>query len=386
MTPERTLLVAHPSPDVYGSDRQLLESVDAVRKAGWRVLVALPDHGPLVELLRERGAAVVVLDFPVLRKSLLSPAGLLRLAATTVPALLRLVRLVRRSAPDAVYVNTVTIPLWLVAARLARVAVLAHVHEAEEDQPRAVRTAMTAPLLLAHQVVANSAAAKKVLTDVVPRLDARTEVVHNGVPGPESTPGPRTRATGSATATLALVGRVSPRKGTDVALEAAAQLREQGRDVHLEVYGSVFPGYEWYLQELRDRASRPDLDGHVRFHGYVHPTWPALADADVVLVPSRVEPFGNTAVEALLSRRPVVASRVQGLAEVVKDGETGLLVPAADPAELAAAIGGLLDDPERASELAEAGLADATDRFSVGVYRARIAAALDALVVGHGRR
>ena len=70
------------------------------------------------------------------------------------------------------------------------------------------------------------------------------------------------------------------------------------------MYGTTFPGYEWFEQRLRERAARPDLAGHVRFAGYLHPTWPALADADVVLVPSRVEPFGNTAVEALHARRP----------------------------------------------------------------------------------
>ena len=94
--------------------------------------------------------------------------------------------------------------------------------------------------------------------------------------------------------------------------------------------GSVFPGYEWYEAELRERAGRADLEGHVELLGYVHPTWPVLEEADVVMVPSRVEPFGNTAVEAMHAARPLVASRVQGLAEVVTDSVTGLLVPADD--------------------------------------------------------
>ena len=61
------LLVAHPSPDLYGSDLQLLEALDAATGDGWRVHVVLPAEGPLVARLVEHGATVEVTDFPVLR-------------------------------------------------------------------------------------------------------------------------------------------------------------------------------------------------------------------------------------------------------------------------------------------------------------------------------
>lgn len=379
MNPTRTrsLLVAHPSPDVYGSDLQLLESVSAAVDAGWRVAVVLPAEGPLAPLLCERGARVHVIPFPVLRKSLVTVPGLARLGVEGPVALTRLTRVLHHSRPTALLVNTLTIPIWLAAAAIARVPAVCHVHEAEESLPRAVRVAMTEPLRLARHIITNSEAARRALVDVVPALDTRIETVHNGVPGPPEAPRPPEQRQGLAR--LALVGRLSPRKGTDVALEATAILRESGRDVELDLYGSVFPGYEWYENELRARAELEDLRGHVRFHGYVHPTWPALAAADVVLVPSRVEPFGNTAAEALLARRPVVASDVQGLAEVIRPGRTGLLVPPSEPDALARAVAGLLDDPARAAQLADAGLADAGDRFSPARYRTRIRHALEAL-------
>jgi glycosyltransferase involved in cell wall biosynthesis len=91
-----------------------------------------------------------------------------------------------------------------------------------------------------------------------------------------------------------------------------------------------------------------------------------------VLVPSRAEPFGNTALEAQLAGRPVVASAVQGLQEIVTDGETGLLVPPDDPVALAAAIATLLDDPERARAMALAGHRSAQANFSLDRYRSAI--------------
>jgi glycosyltransferase involved in cell wall biosynthesis len=368
----RTVLVAHPSADRYGSDLQLVESVRGLADAGWRVVVCLPGAGPLVGLLEEAGAEVRTLPAPVLRKALLRPLGLVRLLAASLRALPRLLGRLRAERPDVLYVNTVTVPLWLVAARLARVPALCHVHEAEADLPRLLATALNAPLLLARSVVVNSRSAAGTLLTAVPQLRGRTSVVHNGVAGPPGEPAPGEPGPGPRR--LVLVGRLSPRKGTDVAVEAVRLLRAQGRDVVLEVCGSVFPGYEWFEDELR--ATIADLDGAVRLAGYTNPTWPALERAEVVLVPSRAEPFGNTAVEAQLAARPVVASAVQGLREIVDDGRTGLLVPPGDAVALAAAVARLLDDPVLARELATAGRASALERFAPERYRSDLVTAV----------
>jgi glycosyltransferase involved in cell wall biosynthesis len=366
-----TVLVAHPSADLYGSDLQLVESVRGLTDAGWRVEVSLAAPGPLVDRLRDAGASVGVLDVPVLRKSLLRPAGLVRLLTRSARALPAMLRLIRTTGPDVVYVNTVTVPLWLVAARLARRPSLCHVHEAEDDVPRLVSVLLNAPLLACRTVVVNSGAAARTLLRAVPSLSARTEVVPNGVPGPDHPVQPPAGTPG-APRRVVLVGRLSPRKGTDVAVEAVALLRADGRDVDLELCGSVFPGYEWFEEQLRARSAAPELAGHVRLAGYTSPTWPALARAEVVLVPSRAEPFGNAAVEAQLAGRPVIASAVQGLQEIVTPGKTGLLVPPDDPQALAAAIATLLDDPSLAASLAEAGRDSAERRYTTRRYRAAI--------------
>jgi glycosyltransferase involved in cell wall biosynthesis len=378
----RTVVVAHPSPDLYGSDLQLVESVAGLTEQGWRVVVCLPSDGPLIELLEQHGADVEVVEFPVLRKAFLSPVGIARLAFDGLRALARLRRLITRHRPSAIYVNTLTIPVWLAAARLTRTPALCHVHEAEEDQHRLVRIALAAPLMLARTIVVNSQAAERALCSAIARLGARSRVVYNGVAGPPETPAPADPAAGSAR--LALVGRLSPRKGTDIALEAVSLLNRAGRAVHIDVCGSTFSGYEWYERELRERAERDDLRGSVHWAGYVSPTWPVLAAAHIVLVPSRAEPFGNAAVEAQLARRPVIASDIQGLTEIIQSEHSGLLVPADDPRALAEAIGRLLDDPALAGRLADNGRAQAVARFSVERYRTEIADAVT--VIASGRR
>ncbi|WP_366180481.1 glycosyltransferase family 4 protein [Actinomyces timonensis] len=374
------ILVAHPSPDLYGSDLQLVETIHALIGAGHTVKVALPSQGPLVPVLRRAGAAVAIIPFTVLRKALLNPRGLVGLGAGAGPEALRLARVIRSSGAQAVLTNTVTIPTWPAAARLAGVPAIAHAHEAEDSQPLVIRAGLYAPLLAARAVVANSGATRDVLLSAQPLLRNRARVIHNGVPGPERPlPAPRVRTAGDPFR-VALVSRLSPRKGIHIALEAIGLLRAEKVDARLVVAGSVFPGYEWYEEELRERISRPDLSGSVELLGYVNPTWPLLADADAVIVPSLGESFGNTAAEALHAGRPLVASRAQALQEVVRDGETGLLVTPESPQALATALAALERDPARARELAAAGHADAAERFSVERYRGEIVDAVESLL------
>ncbi|WP_062431101.1 glycosyltransferase family 4 protein [Herbidospora daliensis] len=351
------VVMAHPSPDLYGSDRMLVESVRALAETA-EITVTLPKDGPLSALIRDAGAEVEILPVPVLRKAYLKPAGLVKLTwelATTLP---RMVSYLRRDRASVLYVNTVTIPWWLLAGRLARVPkVVCHVHEAEEAVPAPVRRALALPLRLAHTIIAISRSVRdRIVADGAP--DGKTTVIHNGVAGPPPTD-PRPEHEGH----LVLVGRLSPRKGNDVAVEAAKLLAERGHAIRLTLAGTIFPGYEWYEAELRAKAG-PE----VVFAGFADPVWPLLATADVVLVPSRVEPFGLVAVEGMLARRPVVASEVQGLAEIVDDGKNGLLVAPGDAVALADAVESLLTDWPAAKALANRGFDDATSRFGLVRY------------------
>lgn len=378
-------MVAHPSPDLYGSDLQLLESVTGFHEHGWTVMVLLPRHGPLEELLVGRGAQVQVVPFPVLSKAQMSPRRLPVLALAMTRSVGTLRRLLASRAADALWVNTLTVPTWLAAARLARVPTVCHVHEAEDSQPWPVRLALAAPLLLAQRLVVNSRAAARSLARSLPLLEGRTTLVYNGIDGPPAPSPLRERQPGSQLR-VALVGRLSPRKGSDVALDAVALLRAQGLDVSIDVYGTPFAGYEWFEAQLRARASQPDLVGAVRFHGYVSPVWEAMSSADAVVVPSRVEPFGNVAVEAMLVGRPVVASRVQGLVEIVEEEAGGLLVEPGDAVDLARGLRRLVQDPSLAVRLVSRGAPRAYERFGVQRYRRDVARVLESCLSGRPRR
>jgi glycosyltransferase involved in cell wall biosynthesis len=332
-----SVLVAHPGADLYGSDRVLLETIDGLHRSGARVLVALPASGPLVPELERRGAAVILSPTPVLRKSMLSAPGMLRLAATSVHGLLRSVGVIRGARPDVILANTVTVPLWTAAGRLTGVPVVTHVHEAEANASRALRTALALPLLLSRGILTNSRFSADTLAAALPALRGRATVLYNGVPGPAEPVPPREDLAGGLR--ILYLGRLSHRKGVDVAVDALLRLRRDGVPARLSIVGAVFPGYEAYETGLRRQVADGGADGAVTFHGFQKVIWPFLAHSDVVVVPSRLdEPFGNTAVEAVLASRPVIVSNTSGLREAAAGYRSAQFVEPGDAARLAAAL------------------------------------------------
>jgi glycogen(starch) synthase len=169
-------------------------------------------------------------------------------------------------------------------------------------------------------------------------------VIHNVVPMPPLSSVMAPGATGG----IVFLGRLVRQKGADVLLAAMALLAVQGCAPALTIAGE---GEERGSLEaeiahlgLGDRVRLIGPIGHDRAHDL-------LARADVVAMPSRIEPFGIVALEAAQAGRPIVASGVDGLPEVVAHGVTGLLVPPDDPAALAQAIAALLDDRARAQAM-----------------------------------
>jgi glycogen(starch) synthase len=160
---------------------------------------------------------------------------------------------------------------------------------------------------------------------------------------------------------LLCVGVAEPHKGFDVAIAAMADLLPSLPTLTLTVAGGGSA-----LPALRDQARRLGIEHAVSFLGATAPDdVPALIrGASVVLMPSRVEPFGLVALEAAQGARAIIASRVGGLPEIVVDDETGLLVSSDDPSAIVGAVQALLRDPRRAAELGLTARRRARDHFS----------------------
>ncbi len=183
-------------------------------------------------------------------------------------------------------------------------------------------------------VVANSNWTKQRLEDEGIQCN---EVVWNGVPTREVR-----RPLGDAPV-VAFAGRLVPEKGADVLVEAFARVTARIPRAKLLIAGE---GPD--RRRIEAKIARLGLGSRATLLGHLSPNQleERFADASVQVVPSRwEEPFGTVAAEAMMRGTPVVATAAGGLAEFIRDGDTGLLVPPSDVARLAEAVLSLLDDP-----------------------------------------
>ncbi|MGI6081894.1 MAG: glycosyltransferase family 4 protein [Limnochordia bacterium] len=167
---------------------------------------------------------------------------------------------------------------------------------------------------------------------------ARLHRIYNGVADVASariTDGPEFR--------VAFVGRLSPVKGVDVLLSAFSLLQRSlagSAPLLLDIMGTG-PQEE----ELRRMAIELGIAQHVRFLGYVPDAAERLAEYDVFCLPSREDMCPLVCVEAMSQGKPVVATNVGGLPELVVPEQTGFLVPSEDAEALSAALRRLVEDP-----------------------------------------
>ncbi|CAL4858600.1 glycosyltransferase [Microbacterium sp. MM2322] len=371
MTTPWTVLVAHPGAELFGSDRMLRESVAGLCEGGARVVVTVPTYGPLIDELRALGAEVVIARSLVLSKSLLRPSGWGRLVSESILGIGSAWRIIRRVRPDAVYVSTITIPLWPLIARLRGIPAVSHVHEAEASGNRLLNRLLYIPHLLSSEVLVNSRFSQATIRHALPRLASRTQVVLNGVVGPAEPAPPRADPDGALQ--VLYMGRLSPRKGPDLVISAAELLARDGAAVDVTLVGDTFPGYEWFGDELRAQASAAPAQVSVRFAGFQPDVWSYVAAADVVVVPSRIdEPFGNTAVEAVLGLRPVIVADTSGLREASAGYATARRVPVDEPAAIAAHLQAITESWATVRANVEDSRAEALRRHAPESYRAAV--------------
>lgn len=156
------------------------------------------------------------------------------------------------------------------------------------------------------------------------------------------------------------VARLSPEKGLDVLLRAAARLIGDGTPLRV-----VLAGDGPVRGKLERLAEELSISERVEFRGEVpHKDVPkVLAEFDIFAMPSRAEGFGVAALEAQAMELPVVGSRVHGIPDAVNDGYTGLLVPPDDVQALSEAIARFAGDAELRAEMGRAGRAFVQERY-----------------------
>lgn len=375
MSSPRTVLFLHPSAELYGADRTLLQLVAGLDPRAWRAVVLLPRRGQLAEQLEAAGALVETCELGIGERASLSPLGLLRLAWRVPLGAIQVLRTVRRQRPSLIHTNTMVVLGGALGARLSGVPHLWHVHEILEGSGWLARIYARLLARLAQRVVCNSQATRRSFERWYAPLASKLSVVLNGVEearpgadrGPEDLRGGLGIEPGQPL--VLLVGRVNSWKGQELLVRAAQRLRGRFPRARFLLAGDAPPGQPHFERRLDALIAELDLAESVSRIPFQEDVGSLYAAADICCVPStRPEPFGLVATEAMRAARPVVAADHGGLSEIVVDGVTGTLFRPGDVEALVRALEELLLHPERARALGSAGRRRQQRHFGVERY------------------
>jgi glycosyltransferase involved in cell wall biosynthesis len=378
MTP--VVLAELAGSSAYGGGERYLELLfDRLDRTRYRAMLICPEPGPFVGRMKERGVET----------------HLVHLAPLFNPfALWRLTRLLVRERVTILQTHGARANFYgRIAGRLAGVPVIiSTVHNSLKDyEVRSLRRWLYTVLLrltlpLVHRIICVSDANRRDLTEECPAVAAKTQTVYNGV-DPSAFPSQPDRQTvrqelGTTQGpVLVTIGRLTDQKGHRYLLQALPRLLETWPQLCC-----MFVGDGELREHLQRLAVELAVERSCCFLGVREDIADILAAADVVVLPSLSEGFPFVLLEALAMGCPVVASRVNGIPELIEDHKTGFLVPARDPHALMVAIREVLHDPAAASKMGAEGRAVVRERFTVDRMVGNTTAIFDAALQDAGIR
>ena len=292
----------------------------------------------------------------------------------------RVARLVRERRIDVVHTHMSRAHFFgVLLGALARVPVVATAH---------ARRVQAHWIFNDHVIAVSNAVARFQRWNLVPAR--RITLVHLFIDTDEFVPPDdssrhRARATMGIAASAPLVGVIGSvfrEKGVQDLIAAWPAIVAAVPDAHLVVIGE---GPADLVRDLRAALEAWNLQSRATWLGRRDDVAQLIGSVDVLALPSREEPAGLVALEAMAAGRPVVGTRVGGVPEYVADGETGILVERANPPQLAAALTGLLSNPRLAHAYGGRGRARVLDRFTLPAQVSKIEAVLER-VAARGRR
>lgn len=369
-----SILCVHQGYELYGSDRSFALSVATLQELypEAEIDVIIPKDGSIRQLLVPVCSNLIVNDdLAVLRKK--------ELANHPIRFIYKVIRGVAKALStskkyDFVYINTIVVLDYLVAARFMKGLVALHVREI----PTGIQRVIFSKLLSFSRMnlVFNS---MSTLHSFDLPDGQNKAVVLNGLKGFSHTP---LREGVGQSLRILLIGRLTPWKGQMFFLNALNKLLKLKKfNIDVRIVGDVFDKQVNYKNDLQKYVGDHALGDVVTFKEFTESPENEYQWSDVVVIPSvKPEPFGRVAIEAMSVGRCVVAANHGGLTEIIEDKVNGVFFEKNNLDSLVGELQILLSSSGLISQYAEQGHQTFHNKFSDAAYRNRFKAAITGLV------
>ena len=370
----KRILYLHAGAEMYGADKVLLELIKGLDSKEFEAHVILPNDGVLVEALRQVGAQVSVLDYPILRRKYFNLKGIADYIRSYNFYAKQIALYAREHSIDMVHNNTAAVLEGIYLKRKLKLPLIWHVHEIIV-KPKAISDFINMLMgRYADKIVTVSQAVANHIKQSPFIKDSQVEVIYNGVDNavyyPMDASSIREKFDIAQDAlVIGMIGRVNAIKGQNDFIEAVEPLLEKNEKVVAFLAGGVFPGEEWRLEELDKRIASSSVVSQIHRIDYYDKTSELYNMFDIFVLPSiKPDSLPTVVLEAMACSKPVVGYNNGGIAEMVVDDKSGCLVKPNRPQELSNAISLLLDSSEKREKFGRVGYQRQKELFSLESY------------------
>lgn len=336
---KNTIAFVHSVPEIGGAERMSEALIDGlINHEHYTPLLIIPSAGPFGELVKNKGCDVI--ETPLPQPEFNSPYSTIR-HAFKLSKKLKKAHIKLLQCADLVCARAI-----LPAAKFAGIPVICHMHfPVKPDYVAWTFRRMSKPVGFVYCSSELKEATSSSLSKACPK--AFHQVIHNGVDIDKFNP----VEAHNTTPRIGIVANLQERKGHIDFLDMAKLVTDAGYNAEFDIIGGDILQAP-RQQVLENYTAQLGLTDKVTFHGQIDNVLAVLSALDILICASHQEAFPVSILEAMAMQKPIVSTNVNGIVEQIVSGESGLLVDAKAPEQLAKAVQQLLDDPALAAQLA----------------------------------
>lgn len=368
----KNILIINQSSELYGADKVLLELLENFPK-GYNPVVVLENEGVLKNILIDKGIKVIKCPVIKLKKSYLNFLGIFIVLRDILKSIYLLNKNTKNLKIDLIQSNASSVFLGAFYSFFFRKKHLWHVHEIVENPKIIANLYPKIVNFFSDKIIFNSKTSYNHFIKLQPKIIKKSEIIYNG----QTRNIPITDIlqindikknifkAKPNNLIIGLIGRIYERKGQLLLLESFKNLLNEYNNIHLVFVGCTPEGHENFAEKLNDTIKNYNLNNKVTIIDFQEDIWKIYDSIDISVVPS-IEPetFGLVATESMLSNKPVVASKIGGVVEVIEDNVTGYLFENNNPIDLKDKLELLVKNFDLRKKLGENGLKRVKEDFS----------------------
>ena len=367
---KKILFISHSS-EPTGAPLTVYQIVSRLSKDKYETITIFPTEGRLIDYWKSKGLKYHIIYNPEISFSEISILKIPWLILRRICFFISLLVYLARENFDLVFVNSAVNVLSGFASFLLRKKVIWHI---QETLPKTLKNRIKGFLIkwISDEIVLDSPTCKTILPNIFKHKNI--QVIYNAVEIEKfkfkASKEEFAREIGLSIndKIILFVGFLHKRKGVDILIKSAFEILKHRKDVSFILVGEASESSKKFAKNIKDEVKSNNAEKKIFFPGFRDDIYKWLSIADIFVLPSRNESCPISLIEAMAAGKPIIATPVGCVEELLDYGKAGILVPVESEEELTRAIENLLDDEEKLKIISQNAGKRAEELFSMDKF------------------